>query len=305
MLNTFLSILPIFCLIVAGYVAKRMFLREDGFWKYVDKLVYYLFFPALLVLDISKANFTSADTSSAIAATLGATLIVAGVIFIGQGVFRVKADLFTSIFQGGVRYNSYVFIALAHSLYGAEGVAVSGVFIAYMIVMTNVMSVLVMNHYGTAGKKSLRGMLVALLQNPLIIGALIGLLLNMGELKIAGAVEQFMSYLGNAATPLSLMSVGAGLMLNLQGSRALATLYVVGLKLLVLPMVTLALLFSLGASGVPANVALLYASVPCAGNAYILARQMGGDAPAMASMITWTTLASTLTITLILGAVTL
>ncbi|CAM3635459.1 Auxin efflux carrier [Pseudomonas reidholzensis] len=305
MLNTLLAVLPIFLLIIAGHVTKRWFVREDGCWKQIDRLVYYLFFPALLILDVSRADFAGGETSTAIAATLIATVLVALMMFAGQAIIRVKHDLFTSIFQGGIRYNSYVFIALAHSLYGAEGVAISGVFVAYLIVLTNVMSVLVMNHYGTGAKKSARGMLAALAQNPLIISALLGLLLNMGGVRISAAVEQFMSYLGNAATPLSLMSVGAGLLLSLDARRSLATLYVVGLKLLMLPLVTLGLLLALGASGASANIALLYACVPCAGNAYILARQMGGDAQAMASMITWTTLISTLTITLIVGTLVL
>lgn len=293
--------LPIFLLIVTGYVAKQRFLPDEGFWRTADKLVYYVFFPSLLLLNVSGAQFSGANTSTSIAATAGGTLIVAGLIFAGQRLVKVENDLFTSIFQGGVRYNSYVFIALAQSLFGSEGVAVSGVFVAYMIVRTNVMSVLVMNHYGNGGKKSFQGMITALLKNPLIMGALVGLAFNTAGLQITDAIRQFMSYLGNAATPLSLMSVGGGLVLTMHSRRTVATAYSVGLKLLLMPLCTKALLRALGASGTPANIALLYASAPCAGNAYILSRQMGGDSEAMASIITWTTLLSAVTITVIVG----
>lgn len=305
MINVFLSVLPIFVLIVIGYVAKKHFISDDGFWKASDKLVYYLFFPSLLLLDISGANFASANTSTGLISTIGSTVLVAVLIFAGQRVVQVKNDLFTSIFQGGVRYNSYVFIALSQSLFGDTGVALSGVFIAYMIVLTNVMSVLVMNHYGEGSKKSIKGMVTALLQNPLIIAALLGLIFNALDWHIAGALRQLMQYLGNAATPLSLMSVGSGLILMMQTQKMVATIYSIGLKLLLMPAFTIVLLKMQGATGAPANIALLYASVPCAGNAYILARQMGGDSVAMASIITWTTLASALTITLILGTITL
>ncbi|KXU36452.1 hypothetical protein AXE65_04980 [Ventosimonas gracilis] len=242
MLNTFLSILPIFLLIVAGYIGKNYFLLEEVFWKSVDKLVYYVFFPSLLLLDISRANFDNTGTSTAIVATIGGTLMVAAFIFAGQYVIKVRNDLFTSIFQGGVRYNSYVFIALSQSLFGTEGVALSGVFIAYMIVITNVMSVLVMNHYGNGGKKSLQDTLVAIVKNPLIIAALLGLSINMIGLNITGAIKQFLGYLGSAATPLSLMSVGSGLMLSMQTCRTIATIYAVSLKLLIMPICTIILL---------------------------------------------------------------
>ncbi|NIA55401.1 AEC family transporter [Massilia sp. TW-1] len=304
MLNIFMSVLPIFLLITAGYLVKNRFVRDDGFWKAADKLVYYVFFPSLLLLDVSDANFASANTSSSILATVGGTLLVAIFILVAQRVVTVRNDLFTSIFQGGVRYNSYVFVALAQSLSGAEGVAISGVFVAYMIVLTNVMSVLVMNHYGTGGKKSFKGTVAAMVQNPLIIGAMLGLALNVADLHVAGAARQFLTYLGNAATPLSLMSVGAGLMLVMQARQAIATGYAVGLKLLVMPLCTLTLLKVQGASGTPAHIALLYSSVPCAGNAYIMARQMGGDSETMASIITWTTLLSAVTITVIIGTIT-
>lgn len=305
MLNVFLSVLPIFLLIVIGYMAKNYFLPEESFWKTVDKLVYYVFFPSLLLLDVSSANFDSANTSTSITATVGGTLLVGTLIFFGQWMVKVRNDLFTSIFQGGVRYNSYVFIALAQSLFGTEGVALSGVFVAYMIVLTNVMSVLVMNHYGDGGKKSFNGMLTALAKNPLIIGALLGIAFNLAGLHITGAMKQFLSYLGNAATPLSLMSVGAGLILAMRTSQTIATIYAVGLKLLLMPLCTIVLLKTQGASGTSANIALLYAAAPCAGNAYILARQMGGDSEAMASIITWTTLLSAVTITLIIGTIAL
>jgi len=227
--------------------------------------------------------------------------MVAALIFFGQCFFKAKNDLFTSIFQGGVRYNSYVFLALSQSLFGAEGIALSGVFVAYMIILTNIMSILVMNHYGNGSKKSFKGMLLALVENLLIIGALLGLSINMAGLSLPEAVKQLLAYLGNAATPLSLMSVGAGLVLMMKLHRAIATTYAVALKLLAMPFFTVILLKALGVSGVSANIALLYAAVPCAGNAYILSRQMGGDAEVMATIITWTTLLSSISIMLIIG----
>ncbi|WP_236712457.1 hypothetical protein [Serratia symbiotica] len=61
-----------------------------------------------------------------------------------------------------------------------------------------------MNHYGTGSKKSLSGALLALTKNPLIIGALLGVLMNLCNLHITGAIKQLFVYLSHAATPLSL-----------------------------------------------------------------------------------------------------
>ncbi|HEJ7931198.1 AEC family transporter [Serratia marcescens] len=305
MLNVFLSILPIFLLIVLGYLSKLYVKDVAVFWGFSDKFVYYLFFPALLILDISEADFSGADSFYPVVATIVSTLAIALIIFVGKLFFNTSADLFTSIFQGGVRYNSYVFIALSQSLFGSEGVALSGFFVAYMIILTNIMSVLVMNHYGTGSKKSLSGALLALTKNPLIIGALFGVLMNLCNLHITGALKQLFVYLSNAATPLSLMSVGAGLIVSMHIRKLVSISYATVLKLVAMPLITIALVQYFGATGVPASIAILYSAVPCAGNAYILARQMGGDHEAMASIITWTTLLSVITVTFILGSVAL
>lgn len=259
------------------------------------------FFPCLLILDISEANFSGSDNFYPIVSTISSTIIIAIIIFIGRFLFNTTPDLFTSIFQGGVRYNSYVFIALSQSLFGSEGVALSGFFVAYMIIITNIMSVLVMNHYGHGSKKNLGGAILALAKNPLIIGAIIGVLLNYFNIHITGPIRQLFIYLSNAATPLSLMSVGAGLIISMHIKKILSISYATILKLVLMPLITILIIKYLGVSGAPANIAILYSAVPCAGNAYILAKQMGGDHEAMASIITWTTLLSIITVTLILG----
>lgn len=301
MLSAFLAVLPIFILIVSGYIAKKWFIKDEIVWRGVENLTYYLFFPALLVNELSKSNFAQHDTSESLCATVAATFFVAVLIFASKILFKIDNALFTSVFQGGVRYNSYIFIAMANSLYGSEGAALSGVFIGYMIIVTNILSVLVMNVYGDGSKKRFSGAVVALLKNPLIISAIIGLTLSAAMIRPVGAIGDYLRYLSNAATPLSLMSVGAGLIVVMRARKAIATAYSVSLKLLAMPAITIFFIKIFSASGLSASIAILYASVPCAGNAYILSRQMGGDSESMASIITWTTILSVVTITILLG----
>ncbi|WP_455474915.1 AEC family transporter [Bartonella sp. B30(2025)] len=302
MINTFFAILPIFLLIVIGYLSKIYIKDISIFWSRSDKFVYYVFFPALLILDISEANFSSDNNIYPIISTITSTLLVSAIIFLMKGLIGKTPELLTSIFQGGVRYNSYVFIALSQSLFGNKGVALSGFFVAYMIIITNIISVLVMNHYGTGNKKSIKGALIALTKNPLIIGAIAGVIMNIFHIHIIEPVKQLLSYLSGAATPLSLMSVGAGLIISMQVHKMVSILWATTLKLLIMPIITIIILKATDTSGVAACIAILYSSVPCAGNAYILSRQMGGDYEVMASIITWTTLFSIITITLIMGS---
>lgn len=253
-----------------------------------------------MILDLSSTSFNPDQTITPILSTLLATLIIAIAAFSLKSLLRLENKLFTSVFQGGTRYNSYVFIALSQSLFGSEGVALSGIFVAYMIIATNIISVLVLNKYGSNKKDNL-SIFKSLAKNPLIIAAATGCILSSLDITISNPTRAYMTYLANAATPLSLMSVGAGLLITLETKKLIAIGHTIILKLVAMPILTFLFLKLLNASGAIAGIAMLYASMPTAGNAYILARQMGGDAESMASIITWTTVTSIVTITFTMG----
>jgi malonate transporter and related proteins len=171
-----------------------------------------------------------------------------------------------------------------------------------MIIFTNVISVMIMNSYGNGAKKGIANIAKATATNPLIVAALIGVGLNLAELNIGiGPLGGLLKYLGDAATPLSLMSVGAGLSFALDMEKAQGIAFSIAAKLMALPVLALALMTYFNISGLVGSIALLYCAVPTAGNAYILARQMGGDSVAMASIITWGTLLSALSIPLLMA----
>lgn len=295
MLGSITAVLPIFLLIISGFFAKKYFLPSADFWRSAEALTYYLLFPCLLVLKISSIDFDASSSLSLIATTIVATIIVGLVSFLMKRIFKIPNPLFTSIFQGSTRYNSYVFLGMAASLLGPDAVGLTGIFIAYMIVVTNFFSVLVMNRYGSGEKKSTLSVVKKVVTNPLILGALIGGLFNFSNLKISGFIHSYMDILGGAASPLSLLAVGAGLQLTMKAQQKYAISLAICLKLLLMPAITLAFIAMFGLKGPAVAVAVLYSALPCAGNSYILARQMGGDTDSMASIITFSTLASMLT----------
>lgn len=175
-------------------------------------------------------------------ATIISTLIVTLIIFVGKLHFNTSSDLFTSIFQGGVRYNSYVFIALSQSL--------SGFFVAYMVILTNIMSVLAMNHYGTGSKKSLSGALLALTKklpdHRRAVGGADEPVQPTHYRRDKTAVRVSVSRC-NATEPL--MSVGAGLIVSMHICKLVSISYAAMLKLVAMPLITIALVHYSGATG--------------------------------------------------------
>lgn len=303
MLNVFLDISPVFLLIVTGYFLKKWFIESEISWKFAENLTYNLLAPLLFALIVNGADFSTPGISIALIATISATFTIATVIFLTQLVVKIEDSLFTSILQGGLRSNSYMFLALSGLLYDRTGLAVAGVFVACTLVLSNILLFLAMSYYSNSRKTKLIPTLRALIQNPLILGTSVGLLFNLCNIHFSelGTAEKYLQYLSDAATPLNLLSVGAGLNPIIRRQRLTATVYASGLKLLVMPICTFMLLHFFGITGIAANIAILYSAVPCAGNAYVISHKIGGDTETMSSITTWTTLISAVTITLLIG----
>ena len=141
--NIFSNTLPIFLITLLGSLIKRNWLSSDEFWRGLEKLSYFLLFPAVLF------NYTStADLSSKALIKLVIGLVIStSIIAIGLVIYRKKTNgdiiQFTSIFQGSIRYNSYIFFGLASALFGSDGLAIVSVVSFYMIIFTNFLSVVI------------------------------------------------------------------------------------------------------------------------------------------------------------------
>jgi predicted permease len=135
----------------------------------------------------------------------------------------------------------------------------------------------------------------ALLRNPFIWSCAVGLAINVLHVPLPGVISATIDALGRGALALGLIAVGAGL--HLEGLLRLKppALLAVALKLLGMPALAVALGTAFGLSGMNLAVVATCASVPTASNAYILARQMGGDAPLFAQILTWQTIVAALT----------
>ncbi|WP_339858533.1 AEC family transporter [Thalassospira alkalitolerans] len=292
------AIFPIFAAILVGAALKRYLITGSDIWAGIDRLTYYLLLPSLLMVEIYRADFSSGHAGTAVTVTLAATLGLAAALLLLRPLITRNTPLFTSIFQGSVRYNSYVLLAVADALYGSDGLALAIVFVAIMVIATNMLGVIVLNAFA-GGTGSFKRILMGLAKNPIIIAAGAGAILNISNIHVPLPIENTAALFKTAALPLSLLSVGAGLRFVLDkqalGAIALSTT----IKLAVLPFITGIALHLAGIDGMVLAMGVLYAGMPCAGNAYILARQLKGDAEAMASIVTIETLLSAFSVSVI------
>jgi malonate transporter and related proteins len=299
MLTVFGALVPVFLLIVLGFVLRRMLLKQDVVWIGLEHLVYYVLFPALLIDTLSRANLASVPIAGVGGALLLAVLVMSMLCMALRPLLvrllGINGPAFTSVFQGATRWQTFVALSVAGNLWGDLGITLASVAMVAMIPLLNILAVAVLAHYASPQRLSWLTLLLTIAKSPLIWACIVGLTINLLGIPVARPLHEFADALGRCSLAMGLLVVGAGLQLEgLRRPGAAATLTVV-LKLAVMPLIAIALGMAFGLSGTSLAVVACCASVPSASNGYILARQMGGDAPLLAQILTLQTALAVLT----------
>ena len=300
MLQPFVAILPVFLLIALGYGLRRIGVAPAEVWPALEWLCYYVLLPALIVSLLTESDFgklavapAAVALAAGIAVTVGLLLLLAGPLM----ALGLSGPAFTSVFQGGVRNNVFVSLAVLQGMYGQPAIAVVAIGLSVSVPIVNVASAWVLTRHGSGGGRGLGPTLAALARNPLIISVVVALALNGFSLRLPGPLQVTLDTLGDAVIALSLLCVGAGL--RIRGSLhqlgpALGTS--IAAKLALVPALTAAAAGLLGLPPAETGMAVAFNAAPTASASYILARQLGGDHALMARIITVQTLCATATI---------
>lgn len=289
---------PLFLLILLGAAIGYGRWPNADFWPQMERLIYFVLFPAMLVSTLATADVSQVPVGRLALVLLGAMGLFGLGLWYFRAWLRLSPAAFTSVFQGAVRFNTYVGVAGAAALHGSLGATTAAVAVAIMVPVVNVMCVASFVAAGTLGSASLGKSALALAKNPLILACLAGIALNLTGLGLPGWSQDTLELLGGAALPLGLVAVGVALRpaALLRFDRGVVATN--SIKLLLMPAFVLCLAWALGLDAVSRDVALLFSALPTATSAYILARQLGGDAEMMAAIITGQTLLAMLTLPL-------
>ncbi|THF63930.1 AEC family transporter [Pseudothauera nasutitermitis] len=283
-MQSLLLLLPDFSLILLGVVLRRHLLTADELWAAIEKLVYFVLFPALLFNVLASAPI---DFSSALPLFgSGFAVLLAGFAlgWLGRPLMGLPAVAFASRLQCAYRFNTYIAIAIAGKLHGTLGVATMGALGGAMVPLANILAVSMLARHGQGNP------LRELARNPLVLATLAGLAFNAGGLELADPVQSFLKRLGDAAVALGLLAVGAALRWGKVGGRLAGSCWLLAVKLMMMPALAWWLGRALGIEGVAFDILVLFAALPTASSAYILAMRMGGDGPGVAWLISASTL---------------
>lgn len=301
MIGLLAGVLPVFVLIALGYGLRKSDFLPDATWRPIEKLSIHILYPGFLIPAIWGADISGGGAGAAGAASVSTVLIIAAATLLAKPLMKIDGPAYTSVFQGVIRWNSFVFLPVIQSIYGPDGLALAAVVIGAMIPVTNVLCVIVLVRWG-ADQRAMSPLTLtrAILSNPILVACMIGLALNLlGVPRIPG-LSDTLELIGGAALPLGLIVAGAGLSFAEVARRRFTIGVVSFIKLVVTPPLMWLLCIAYGGDQTAQAIALLCGASPGAAASYMLARQMGGDAPLMAGVVALTTVGSALSIPILL-----
>ena len=282
------AFIPIFGLLALGAALRRTLLREDAVWAGIERLVFWVLLPCLIVNALAAVDLRALPVGGLAAAFWGALSLGTALSFALARGLRQDHAAMTSVLQGGIRFNNLMGFAIAGAIWGAPGLALAAVAtaVATGLIVPFVQAVATVAFALGGGRRvTAFGVARQVGLNPLILACLIGFAAGaLGGLPpgLAPTVRG----LGQASVALGLLCVGAALTLKGLGDRIGVQAATAALKLGIMPAATWLVAAALGLGPLPTAVAVLFMALPTAATSYVMARAMGGDARLMAAITT-------------------
>ncbi len=302
--------LPIVFMIVVGYFLKKIGLIKDVVSKDLNTLVFRIFLPVMLFLNVYKIqDFSNLDFSFVWYAIIITVLLFLIGIPVMSLLFRENRQR-SVMLQGIFRANyALVGIPLAESLFGVEGSIMASLLSAFIVPVFNILAVVTLTLFSAGDKKpSLTNVLKGIAKNPLIQGILCGFIalgvraifqeLNIDfRLTYIQPVYKTLQNLSNIATPLSLLVLGARF--ELSAIPHLKKHIIIGIinRVVLVPVIGISIAWLLN-KFTGAQFASLVACfcTPVAVSSVPMSQEMGADADLMGQLVIWTTIFSTFSI---------
>ena len=287
------SLFPLIALIMMGFFLKRCAFVEDGFWRSVEKINYYILFPVMLFMALASAKIELSTVGQLMQAIILVLIVACIVLYAIRKIYQTKSARFGVYMQSNVRFNTYIGLALVATLLALPGMAIFAMMLAFCIPLVNILSILAMTE---PEKMNMMGILSSLAKNPLILGCIVGAGFNASGLMLWDGLEDFLNQLARCSLPLGLLTVGAALKLNGFKTDLLPLLLNTFSRLLLMPLLAFAVCSLLHLPLLQTQVLVLFFALPTASASYILTKVLGGDSEMMANIISLQTICALFTL---------
>lgn len=293
--------MPIFLVMVIGYILKQIGMLNDNFVTVANKFNFKVTLPFMLFKDIAGVDIKAVfDIKYVLFCAIVSTIcfwVVWGTAKLLVRDKTIRGAFVQSSFRGSAAVMGLAFI---QNIYGSS--AMGPLMIVSAVPLYNIFSVIVLtfeanDSTGIDKKAKIRQAGMNICKNPIILSILAGLIVGLLGIQFPTLVNKTVSNVAQMATPLALITIGAGF----EGRKALAkiapTMAASTIKLVLQPLVFLPVAAWMGFSGEKMIAILIMLASPTTPSCYIMAKSMNNDEVLTASVIVTTTLMAAFTLT--------
>lgn len=316
------AVMPLILMVALGYILKRVGMIKPDFAKAANKLVFRIFLPTTLFLNVYKIESVGDINVGYVVYALAAVFIVFVVVAPLTKLITRDAKRRGVLLQASFRSNyALVGISLASALFGESGVAAAALLSAIIIPTYNVLAVISLSMFSFAGSEQsaksggtrsteIKKMLLSIVKNPLIISTLLGLFCVLARgifvewdiafrLSNVTVIYKVLEYLSQVSTPMALIILGAEFEFSKIGQMKREIISGALMRALVIPILGLGCAYVFFKNSFsPEQFAALVAmfATPVAVSTVPMVQEMGGDTSLAGQLVVWTTILSTLSL---------
>lgn len=308
----FNSVSPIIFTVAIGYILKRIGFMSGEFSKAANKLVFRVFLPVMLFLNIYGIESMSIVSFGYVLYSMVSVFLIFAIAIPTVIMLTDKKKCRGALLQSVFRSNyALIGIPLASSLFPGEGAAVATLLSAFMVPLFNTLAVVSLSIFNNDGEKpNFKKVLLGILKNPLIIGivsGLVALLIRAAfvrfdisfRLSEIPAVWNTMKYLSNIATPLSLLVLGAQFEFSAIPHLKREIISGVVMRSVIVPLLGIGIayiFFGRQFSGAQFAALVAVFCTPVAVSSVPMAQEMGADVELAGQLVVFTTITSAFTV---------
>ncbi|HOV89852.1 MAG TPA: AEC family transporter [Syntrophorhabdaceae bacterium] len=285
------TIIPIFLIIIFGFIIHRKGMISDRFISEANRFVYLFPLPVLIFTGIIKSDIKSVYISHIFSVILP-TLTIMIVSFVVGYALRLRSGRLGTFIQTSFHGNvSYVGLAVLFYLLGEKGLNQGSILIGLMILLNNSLAIAILS-WSSHHEKNLARSILSIIKTPVIVATFLGLIVIWQGIPIPKFIVRGMVILSNIALPMALIMIGASIGVKNIKKTFRFSFSSALLKLVVLPGLSALYFMLLNIDFRDITYVFILLATPTATTSYIMAYEIGGDPELASNAVTLSTILS-------------
>ena len=290
------AVIPFLCYISFGYIVRMKKIVSESFLQQLNQMVFRLFYPCMTFYNIYKADAESLPRPVLLIFVGASILILEAILILVVPRFVLENPKRGVVIQGIFRSNFVLFgLPLTISVFGDSAASVAAMVVT-VVTIYNTTSVVILEMFNTNGKINVKNIAFNVIKNPLLQGAVIGLVFFLLGIHVPESIVTPIAAFSDATSPLALFVLGGTLHFNEISHNLKYLVPTLSFKLLILPAVMMAIGYAFGLRELELFLLVAVYGTPVAAASYPMAQNMGGDGELAGQLVVISTVVSVVTL---------